>query len=371
MVQNLKVDIIYHQTPSDFEMEFNLCGCCRMRLLSDKTSDKKGFVKALARNVSRSRVIIGCGPLFGEEGIIRLVSKAIGNGLAVCDNKTYGINGNDQIHIINGSTPLVTPDGYFGGCIIESGPQTIILLTENKTFRKTIMQNLIHPYIEEISYIPTKTDPIITHATQKNDVVNLDTDIMNDENFLTDVEDYEENIVEPTPMLETEQSDHNIEFVMDGESDAQAQEEIETLEITANETAQNASCVEFVMDVEETSDENQAESVVSETPDEYNLMFTEVDKTKSKNPHYDESYNPSESDNLFLITPDINKEELKRKEQNASNALNITIVILVLFLLLAILALVYLIVLRPITMGIGIGDYINEIFGLNSGSTLV
>ena len=40
MVQNLRVDIIYHLSPSDFEMEFNLSGCCRMRLLSDKTSDK-------------------------------------------------------------------------------------------------------------------------------------------------------------------------------------------------------------------------------------------------------------------------------------------------------------------------------------------
>ena len=40
MFQNLKVDVIYYKTNSDFEMEFNLCGCCRMRLLSDKTPDK-------------------------------------------------------------------------------------------------------------------------------------------------------------------------------------------------------------------------------------------------------------------------------------------------------------------------------------------
>ena len=69
MIQNLKVDIIYHLTPSDFEMEFNLCGCCRTRLLNDKTSDKKSFVRALARDVARSRVIIVCGPLFGAESI--------------------------------------------------------------------------------------------------------------------------------------------------------------------------------------------------------------------------------------------------------------------------------------------------------------
>ena len=33
---NLKVDIIYYKTSSDFELEFNLTGCCRMRLFKDK-----------------------------------------------------------------------------------------------------------------------------------------------------------------------------------------------------------------------------------------------------------------------------------------------------------------------------------------------
>ena len=98
MIQNLKVDVIYHLTSSDFEMEFNLCGCCRMRLLNDKTNDKKSFVRALARDVARSRVIIACGPLFGPESIIATVATAIGNGQAICDNKTYGIQGDDEIH---------------------------------------------------------------------------------------------------------------------------------------------------------------------------------------------------------------------------------------------------------------------------------
>ena len=47
MFQNLKVDVIYYKTNSDFEMEFNLCGCCRMRLLSDKTPDKKTMIMSL------------------------------------------------------------------------------------------------------------------------------------------------------------------------------------------------------------------------------------------------------------------------------------------------------------------------------------
>ena len=99
-MQNLKVDVIYHLTPSDFEMEFNLCGCCRMRLLNDKTTDKKSFVKALARGVARSRVIIVCGPLFSDNGIINIVATAIGNGVETCDTKTYGIKSDEEIKII-------------------------------------------------------------------------------------------------------------------------------------------------------------------------------------------------------------------------------------------------------------------------------
>ena len=157
MFQNIKVDIIYYKTNTDFEMEFNLCGCCRMRLLTDKAPDKKTLVHSLARAVSRSRVIIIVGNLFGEEGVISLAAGAVGSKLSKADNKTYGISGNDEIEIISGSTPLVTPEGYFGGCIIEKGHQTMILLSDSKSVRKTVMKTLIHPYIEELSIASGKS----------------------------------------------------------------------------------------------------------------------------------------------------------------------------------------------------------------------
>ena len=150
MFQNIKVDIIYYKTATDFEMEFNLCGCCRMRLLTDKAPDRKSMVHNLARAVSRSRVIIIVGSLFGEEGVLSTVAGAIGKTLVPIDNKLYGIADNSEISVISGATPLVTPDGYFGGCIIESGPQSMILLSDSKSVRKTIMTSLIHPYIEEL-----------------------------------------------------------------------------------------------------------------------------------------------------------------------------------------------------------------------------
>lgn len=150
MFQNIKVDIIYFNTATDFEMEFNLSGCCRMRLLTDKAPDRKTLVNHLVRAVSRSRIIMITGALFGEEGLIKTCSQAVNRPLEKVDNKQYSINSDAEIEILKDSIPLITADGIFGGCIVEQGPQTLILLSENKDIRKNIMQTLIHPYVKEV-----------------------------------------------------------------------------------------------------------------------------------------------------------------------------------------------------------------------------
>lgn len=340
MVQNLKVDVIYHMSPSDFEMEFNLSGRCRMRLLSSKTNDKKEFIKTLARNVARSRVIIACGPLFGDDGLISVVGTAIGNGVALCDNKTYGINDDQPIHIINGSTPLVTPDGYFGGCIIESGPQTLILLTENRAFRKVIMQNLIHPYVEEISYIPAKTSPIPTPAPEVE--AEFETAVSDTEVYLTQPDDYAKELDEPTSEETLATPDeHNIEFIMD------------------NEPVETQPDVDIDVDATEPSP-------IFENP--FDKMYTEVETPQEIKSRYDEPYTTSESDNMFIAERQVDDE--KPNNNNASRFIDITIVVLVLLLLLSVLMLVYFIVLKPFTMGVSTTDYLREIFGLASDITV-
>ncbi len=334
MIQNLKVDIIYHRAASDFEMEFNLCGCCRMRLLSDKTTDKKSFITALARDVSRSRVIMACGPLFGDDGLIKMVGMAIGNGTAVCNNKTYGINDDSEISIIDGSTPLVTPDGYFGGCIIESGPQTIILLTENKTFRKSIMQNLIHPYLEEICYIPVKTSPFVPAVEDVPEPAQEN----NQQYLTTPDEEYVEEapIEEVLPQMQPFASDeHNIEFVMDDGAVEKAD---------ANGTAS-----------------------VTGFDDTYKL-YTDIETPEEIKERYEKPYKPSENDKMFISGEDKKyyEEESPKAENKKDNvkSLNIVIIILVLLLMLSILALVYFIVIKPQIMGIPREEYLREIFGI-------
>lgn len=200
MFHNMKADIIYYKTATDFELEFNLCGCCRMRLLSDKTPDKKSFVLSLARAVSRSNVILIAGALFGEDNSIKAVTEAIDTTTEIVDNAAFGISGDQEIEIIKGSTPLVTPEGYFGGCIIESGPQTMIILTDNKSVRKTIMKTLIHPYIEELyaSELAAETQPPETDEISNNEIIVKDNyaeeepiEITENQNLVLEQEDYE------------------------------------------------------------------------------------------------------------------------------------------------------------------------------------
>ena len=158
MYQNIKVDLIYYNTPADYEMEFNLAGCCRMRLLSDKTTTIKAFLQSLARAVERSRIILGIGPLFGDNGLLSIVSHAIGYPMIPVDCAAYGLQSDAPLSLIANSTPLVTDNGILAGCIIESGPQIMILLSENKMVRKTVMIPLIHPYIAQLSIQDLESD---------------------------------------------------------------------------------------------------------------------------------------------------------------------------------------------------------------------
>ncbi len=176
MLENFKTDIIYYNTASDFELEFNLCGCCRMRLFNDKCADKKSLLLSLSRAVSRSRVIIVTASLFEENNIFKTVASAIGSDIETVDNNQYNIASDAEITIIKGSLPLVTEDGIFGGCIIESGPQSLIVLTDNQSVRKIIMKNLIHPYIKEITSGNNDDTPYNTEIITQQDLAETETD---------------------------------------------------------------------------------------------------------------------------------------------------------------------------------------------------
>ena len=385
MLQNLKVDIIYYCTNTDFEMEFNLCGCCRMRLLTDKTNDKKSFVNMLARSVSRSRVIMCCGPLFADKGLIKTVATAIGKGLSLVDNKMFGIDSDEKIEIISGSTPLVTDDGVFGGCIIESGPQTIILLTENKSIRKNLMKTLIHPYIEDlcISNGNTKTkieapkdevnqepenteEPEITEeadTAQENEELPKAEEELLPEETVTQSDNSDSGIadvVEPSLSEQTDKKQEAEEQLNDNITDTQNNDETKDVVNTPFEFEEN---VAFVTNDENkdisSENEEQKEEKLLDYKDDSPDLFTEPMKVKySKTSYYDIEYKPSKEDELFF-------SEFDDKEEKDNKTLNASIIIIAVILLLILAILCYMLIIVPKINGMQITEYIKQIFDVS------
>ncbi len=379
MFQNVKVDIIYYKTNTDFEMEFNLCGCCRMRLLTDKTPDRKTAVHALARAVSRSKVIIMVGSLFGDDGVIKLCAGAISKDTAFADNKAYGISGDEKIEIIKGSTPLVTPEGFFGGCIIESGPQTMILLSESKNIRKSIMTSLIHPYIKELCAMELTEDA--------NSAVHQETEteetVVVEEETVTPAVVTEETITESTETEDDEISEiteENDEFVTDPllqqvvNDDIELYYEDETENSATNATQGDEENFDgLIFNVEESYYQNLGQVIEQDdlqssqfytdtTQDELNTDKTEITMLDDTSDDFisdeDETY---EGINEFEDIEDIEEYEEFLKMQR-SKALNLPIAIVAIILLLLIAVVCYCIFYVPAKNGIEASEYLREIY---------
>lgn len=326
MFQNIKVDIIYFNTATDFEMEFNLSGCCRMRLLTDKAPDRKTLVNHLVRAVSRSRIIMITGALFGEEGLIKTCAQAVNRPLEKVDNKQYSINSDAEIEILKDSIPLVSADGIFGGCIIEQGPQTLILISENKDIRKNIMQTLIHPYVKEVcadELIENKegtTAPIV--EAEVNELI----------------EDVEEEILEDELIEE--------ELVLQ-EVDVPTEEPIEeTVEIE--------------------------EQVEAELPKEFDYSFINQ-LIKDEEPVFavesDDDDKPIELEEIVepqKETKEKNKYNSQRKGKSTLN-INIPIIILACLLLFVIGILCYALFISPESKDVSTAEYIRETFEILLG----
>ena len=365
MIQNLKVDIIYYKTNTDFEMEFNLCGCCRMRLLTDKASDKKTLVHDLAR------AIIIAGELSGEEGIIETVAKAIAKTVTEIDKSMYGIKSEEGIGVISGATPLVTPEGEFGGCIIESGPQSMILLSDERELRKGIMKTLIHPYIEELCTLDIK-------AQAKNTDTEVPTVIAPPEPITDalpeEVGEPADAVFEETPEETGEAEDNNsaetVEEIKEAaepetekeaeteEPEAEAETETETEEPAdkpLSDFSSNADDVTLEGGMTfETDDSRAAEPSKTEEPE----LFIEHEKPKKGRIGYQSNnYTLEEYGDSTYHAPDNSAE--KRKSLLLGN-LPILIISVLLLIVLAVLC--YCIFYVPAQDGVTASAYLHETF---------
>ena len=155
---SIKLDVIYYKTSSDFEFEFNLSGCAGVRLFKEKVETPKALVTSLARDVARSRIIIIVTDFEGENSGVPIISKAIRLPVVPADKKAYHISTEGDCNIFIGATPLVTKNGVFVGFVAESGPQSIIVLTSDRTLRHEIMNSYVHKYIFDIAQAEAYTE---------------------------------------------------------------------------------------------------------------------------------------------------------------------------------------------------------------------
>lgn len=156
MLENIKTEIVYYDTQTDFELEFNICGCCNMRLLTSSENNADKLLSVMARAISRNKIVIITGNL--TDDIVELIAAGIGYGTETVDTQELYHTDSPISKTISGSVPLITESAILGGCIVESGPQSLILLTSERNIQREIMKNLIEPYIRGIGELENDFD---------------------------------------------------------------------------------------------------------------------------------------------------------------------------------------------------------------------
>ena len=332
MLQNLKIDIIYHETPSDFEFEFNLGGCCHCRVLNNSTSSPKELIGCLSKAVGRSRIIIVVGNLNQPNGLYLLISKAIGRKLINVSAEEYGIIESSNTTIIEDSLPLVSSDGLLAGCIIESGPQSIILLPDEKILRKDVAENLVFQYVSAVSRTPDTDSVIISDskAEEKEDAAEESSEESSEEKDITNEED-EIPLTEAESL--TEEVEPQEENVLEEISDTFEQKAVEDEEVTESESDS------VIISKEE--DANAFYDIFADEKEEANKEYVYAEETETK---YDES----------------NEYDDAQPTKDRSTNILIWIIIGLMFIIIGVLA--YMLIYIPMKNGINITDYVKQIF---------
>lgn len=322
---NLKLDIIYYKTSADFEMEFNLGGCCRMRLFKDKVETQKELIKTLARDVSRSKIILIVTDLVGENCAIPFLAKAISLPLVPVDKNSFAIRTSDPIFAPETAIPLVTKSGIYGGCLIESGPQSIIILSSVRSLRHEIMKTYVHNYVFDVAQLmaynermgnSSPTSPIGVHPTYTIPVAEPQNTLSQEET--------------------SEQPDENISEVSQQGFAEQAGEQ------------ENASLQNFedVFSAEPTTDNSDKQTQEKELQKEEEAP-SDLEKAIEEQLKYKPRVKPGINEVDSLDFEDKEFEELYKKSRKRSKGLNILLLIIVILLLISFGVLAYFFIYLP------------------------
>lgn len=337
MVQNLKVDVIYYNTPADFEFEFNLGGCCPSRILNSRTSTPSEMLTSLSKAVSRSRIILVIGKINEDDGLIHLISKAISVPLADINSNEFSVVYPEKPVVMKNSLPLISNDGILAGCIVESGPQAIVLLPDSKSLRKEICESLVFPYITALSKTP-ETDNVIA-----NEEDNTAEEILPEQDTGEDVTeaDLEEPAEEAFPE-ETEEAEEIIEEEINEETEEEAVEEI---------LADEPETQEEITFETDTTPESDSEEIADDASliDE-NYIFTQ-------NTHQEENDKQDPSD-------DYDQDTAPKKKVRLSG-ISIAIIVLVGLLLVIAAALIYIFFYQSSASAVPVMEYVKEVFNFS------
>lgn len=330
MSKNIKVELIYFACAKDFEFEFNLCSACQIRLLTDNPDSIEALPHSLAKGVGRSQVVIITG-LYSNQ-MIDCVAAAIGFKTSDINCEKYQITSAFAQKIIDGALPLVTTSGKYVGLILESGPQSLVLLSSDKTSRKEIMTTLIQPYIADLSRLPEN------QFTAKN-VVEAPLDI-------DEPEPAEEAVVQLVEEQEDTQDAKTFEDVFSDNSLITTPEEPEEkTEYEDEDEETDLSSNAFANFNQEEFEKFKDNLYNQDTYDDENNSFV----IPLENP-FDDGIEETDSDTIT--------EEPKKKK---SGGILTIILLVILFVLLGFI--VFTLVIEPIIKGVPLLKNLTQIFG--------
>lgn len=147
MAGNIKLEIIYYATESDAALEFGLQGNFSVRILSSHVQNAAGLVAALKKASVRNEFIVVVGG-FEDSAVVGVIAKAIGREM-VPAAQYMDLQPDKELLVPADAIPLVAENGAVCGAVIESGYQSILLLSGEKQRRDLVLGPLLLPYLNE------------------------------------------------------------------------------------------------------------------------------------------------------------------------------------------------------------------------------
>lgn len=312
MANDVKIEILYYKTNSDISLEFGIRGNYPIRLLSAVCDSSESFLRNLKRALQRSEIIITVGGYNGGIYLPSLIAKAVATSCISPNYKSQNIISKKDYPIPEASVALAPNSRNFAGFILESGPQTIISLTDDKKVRIDTVNEIVSKYITEYNnyFKIEKKSPAFKPKEEQN--ISLETVAtikeiaaesvlaQNEAVIPTEFEDIS-SVIEPTTTEPTEAEDEVVEDIEPIEADLDAT-------ITLEESSIKEDAI----------DEVKSEEVVSET------VITETIDNSDEEPN-EELQELTESVNLFTVdNPTDNEEEIEKIAQKYKRPLTDT-----------------------------------------------